>query len=194
MRSRSERTKSGRKASRLFIQITVTVLFLIAMLVNTIVIAQGLLAPVHVVASGSMAPDINTRDGLILRPANQENLQVGQVVVFPDPEVHSQHIVHRIVGIEQKGDASYLTTKGDNNPVADPILIPATSVEGRVALHLPGFGIFFDFVNSPYGFMLTVISPFMLLLLNCLFRARQDKLRAEGRHSRFFTANLIPAH
>jgi hypothetical protein len=105
-----------------------------------------------------------------------------------------EHIVHRIVGIEQKGDASYLVTKGDNNPVADPFLTPTATVEGRVAVCLPSFGLFFDFVNSPYGFALTVISPLLLMLLNCIFRARQDKLQSEGRHSLFFTAELIGVH
>ncbi len=194
MSNRKDRVKSERKASSYLIQIIVIALFLSAMVVNAIIIVQGLISPIHVVMSNSMAPNINTKDGLILGSANNENLRVGEVVVFPDPEVHSQHIVHRIVGIEQKGDEAYLTTKGDNNPVTDPFLIPANVVEGRVAVCLPGFGIFFDFVNSPYGFVLTVISPFLLLLLYSIVRARQDKLQAEGRYSRIFTGELIGAH
>ncbi len=191
MSSKSGRVKSGRKASSFFIQTTVIVLFLAAMVVNTVIIVQGLISPIHVVASNSMAPSINTRDGLILGSADPASLQVGEVVVFPDPEVHSQQIVHRIVGIEQQGDASYLVTKGDNNPVADPFLTPANNVVGRVAMCLPDFGLFFDFVNSPYGFALTVVSPLLLMLLNCFFRARQEKLVAEGRRSLFFTTELI---
>jgi signal peptidase len=193
MSSRSGRTKGEKRVSSLFIQITVIVLFLTAMVVNTVIIVQGVMSPIQVVASNSMAPYIDTRDGLILGSAAPESLQVGQVVVFPDPEVRSQRIVHRIVGIEQMDGAAYLVTKGDNNPVADPFLTPADNVEGRVAVLLPNFGIFFDFVNSPYGFALTVISPFMLLLLNCIFRARQDKLRLEGRYSLLFTSELIGA-
>jgi signal peptidase len=185
--------KSERKASSLFIQIMVMILFLAAMVVNTVILVQGVMSPIQVVASNSMAPYIETQDGLILGSADPASLQVGQVVVFPDPEVHSQRIVHRIVGIEQRDGAAYLVTKGDNNPVADPFLTPADNVEGRVAVRLPSFGIIFDFVNSPYGFVLTVISPFMLLLLNCIFRARQDKLRLEGRYSLLFTSELIGA-
>ncbi len=193
MSSRSGWAKSGRKASSIFIQTTVVVLFLAAMVVNTVIIVQGLTSPILVIASNSMAPNINTRDGLILGSADPASLQVGEVVVFPDPDVQSQHIAHRIVGIEQQGGASYLVTKGDNNPVADPFLIPAATVEGRVAMCLPNFGLFFDFVSSLYGFALTVAAPLLLLLLNSLFRARQDQLRAEGRDSFLFTTELIGA-
>jgi signal peptidase len=193
MSSGSGRAKSGRKASSIFIQTAVIILFLTAMVVNTVILVQGVMSPIKVVASNSMAPNINTRDGLILGSVDPEKLQVGEVVVFPDPEVHSKQIVHRIVGIEQQGEASYLVTKGDNNPVADPFLTPAANVVGRVAVCLPSFGIIFDFVNSLYGFALTVAAPLLLLLLNSLFRARQDKLRAEGRHSLLFTVELIGA-
>jgi signal peptidase len=194
MSSGSGRAKSGRKASSIFIQTAVIILFLTAMVVNTVILVQGVMSPIKVVVSNSMAPNINTRDGLILGSVDPEKLQVGEVVVFPDPEVHSEQIVHRIVGIEQQGEASYLVTKGDNNPAADPFLTPAASVVGRVAVCLPSFGIIFDFVNTLYGFALTVAAPFLLLLLNGFFRARQEKLRAEGRHSLLFTVELIGAH
>ena len=161
--------------------------------VNVLIIVQGVLSPVHVVAGNSMAPNIEPDDGLILGSADPGSLQVGQVVVFADPELRSQSVVHRIVGIEQKGDAAFLTTKGDNNQAPDPVLIPASEVQGRVLMRLPGFGVFLGFVNSPYGFMLTVVCPILLLVSYSLARSRQEQLLAGNRRSRLFTAELIGA-
>jgi signal peptidase len=183
--------KNERKTGSLFIRVSVAVLFIFSISVNALIIAQGLMSPVQVVESNSMAPNINTNDGLILGSADPGSLQVGQVVVFNDPTTHSQRIVHRIVGIEQEGGATFLATKGDNNPVADPLLVPESYVQGQVIMRVPGFGIFLNFVHSPYGFLLTVVSPILLILFYSLVRARQSKLMASNRRSLIFTVELL---
>jgi len=151
-----------------FIGCAAVLLLVFALGTNALIILQGALQPVHVVSGDSMAPGIRPEDGLVLAPAEPEELAVGQVVVFPDPEEPGQHIVHRIVGTERREGTVYLVTKGDNNPEPDPVLVPPGSVEGKVVLRLPAFGLFLDFVRTPFGFSACVICPVLLFFLWCL--------------------------
>jgi len=47
-----------------------------------------------------------------------------------------------------------LRTKGDNNPVPDPVLVDDDMLKGVVILHLPAIGIF---TISPYNYLLALV-------------------------------------
>ncbi len=180
---------NGRESRCCFLaQTLVTILFFFAVGVNALIIVQGAVAPVHVVAGSSMAPGIAPRDGLILSSPEPGELRVGDVVVFNDPEASSQLVVHRIVALEEKGGSIYLRTKGDNNPEADPFLILPGDVRGKVAARIPGFGVFYDFVRTPYGFLMTVVAPVLLFPLFLLSRSIERRLRGPRRDSSLMTA------
>ncbi len=166
-------------------------LFFFAMGVNTLIIAQGLSGPIHVVEGESMAPNLKPRDGVILGRIKPDNLRPGQVVVFSEPLDPSTQIVHRIVDIRQKSSGTYLVTKGDGNTTDDPFLVPEENVSGRVIVRLPEMGSFLAFVHSLYGFLVTVIFPSLVVMLYAFGRAMQEKLTNEGKLSLFFTFDLF---
>jgi len=67
--------------------------------------------------TGSMLPVLGAgSNGIRIKPANPEQIQVGDIISF---EKSNKLIVHRVVakGVDEKGD--YFITKGDNNTETD---------------------------------------------------------------------------
>ena len=73
------------------------------------------------IASGSMEPEINIGDLVIVRKCNVNDIEVGTVIEYKRKDFS---VVHRVVDKVQKDGRIILTTKGDNNtmPDADPVL------------------------------------------------------------------------
>lgn len=84
-----------------------------------------------VVVSGSMEPTIMTYSVSICTNATIEDIEVGDIVLF---EWGTQQVVHRCVekGFDEWENKVYITTKGDNNKVADPVLIYDSMIKGEV--------------------------------------------------------------
>ncbi|MGB9977657.1 signal peptidase I [Methanobacterium sp.] len=80
-----------------------------------IVVAQHM----NVVVSGSMEP-VMYRGDIVVVDQNPSSVQVGDIVVYKATWVN-EDVIHRVKEIYKTSDGStYLITKGDNNPVADP--------------------------------------------------------------------------
>ena len=156
--------------------LSMTVMVILALSVSLLIIFQFLFSPFHVVRSNSMSPNICTDDAIIIKDIDPSEIEVGNVVIFRDPDRSGNLIVHRVVGLENEGEKTYLTTRGDANPVEDPFRVKTQAVIGSVALKIPKFGAFLDFVQSPRGFTCLVIIPvaiFLLLVLSQGFRRRR---------------------
>jgi signal peptidase I len=145
-----------------------------AILANFLAIAQSLFSPLNVVQGDSMSPTIKSQDAVLVTSIG-EDLKEGEIVVFRDPEDPSQNIMHRIVRLEQKDGNTYAVTKGDGNDTVDPFMIPAEMIWGKVSFRLPNAGAFLDYLKSKPGFILCVVSPFLLLLIYLLAGAYLDK-------------------
>ena len=80
-----------------------------------IVVAQHM----NVVVSGSMEP-VMYRGDIVVVDQNTSSVQVGDIVVYKATWVN-EDVIHRVKEIYKTSNGStYLITKGDNNPVADP--------------------------------------------------------------------------
>ena len=95
------------------------------------------------VVTGSMQPTIPIGSIVLTERIPTDQLTVGDVVVFPDPDNTSLTIVHRIVWLshDQSGDV-LVRTKGDYNALPDSWTLkrPATSDADRVFYIIPGGG------------------------------------------------------
>jgi len=109
--------------------------------------------PVVVVVSGSMTPHINKGDLLFVQGRSPEDIrngsaieQDGDVIVFNAwglsgwPSAPRDPIVHRVIGKWLDGDTWYFQTKGDANPLQDPVPIPQNRVLGVVIGGIPYIG------------------------------------------------------
>lgn len=180
------------KAARLLAGVMVTGVFFFAMMVNTLIIAQGVSGPIHVVEGESMTPNLNPSDGVVLATADPGSLEPGQVVVFSQPFDPDLLVVHRIVEVEQRGDRTFLVTKGDGNTEADPFRVPEENVSGRVALRIPGIGGFLDFIQSTPGYLVTVILPILIAAMYVFRRVLMDLILASGWSSFLTGFELLP--
>jgi signal peptidase len=92
----------------------------------------------HVVVSGSMEPRLSAGDVVLTRPVLPQDLQPGQVLLFPDPEGADRLVLHRLVAFDGRGD---LVTRGDANQSDDTTHVPASSVIGEAQLRVPYVGL-----------------------------------------------------
>jgi len=143
--------------------------------------------PVMVVVSGSMVPTLEVGDLIIVRGVDPREITVGTIIVFRDPTNYEplnvltatgvKLIVHRVQGLEQKGDEIHFRTKGDHNPVQDPWIVPANYVVGVVIGRIPYVGIAVMKLREPFGRGLIII--LILVLVIYMFIEAGGKQRKE---------------
>lgn len=117
------------------------------------------------VYGGSMAPAINVGDLAVVAPARAEDLRVGDVITYRQPDKADVVVTHRIIGIEAdaSGRKSFVT-KGDSNNTTDQVAVDSATVLGRVAYVLPKLGYLVDFARRAEGKVLLIGVPGLLLL------------------------------
>jgi signal peptidase len=135
------------------------------------------------VTSGSMEPEIQPGDAVVIRPiTDPSQLRVGQVVTFYAGGDANKFITHRITGLysvvrrdqhshdalkDQNGNDivdPYISTKGDANHFPDPNLTPAAQVRGVVKEIHTGWGYLLGWGHSPRGRFLLFMPPLLMLL------------------------------
>ncbi|MBQ8472020.1 MAG: signal peptidase I [Bacilli bacterium] len=93
------------------------------------------------IASGSMQPNINKGDLVIIEKIKDENeyknLQIGQVIAYNYGDII---VVHRLVNIVNDKDEYYFYTKGDANNTIDNYPITEDMIIGTVNLKIPFIG------------------------------------------------------
>ncbi|HSF28179.1 MAG TPA: signal peptidase I, partial [Nitrosopumilaceae archaeon] len=83
-------------------------------------IAFGTDNPFYVVSSGSMVPNLNIFDVLVVQGNDPfDKIQKGDIIVFNRPSGHDRVIVHRVAEILDE-DPYVVRTKGDANPASIP--------------------------------------------------------------------------
>ena len=151
--------------ARLFSRLVLLFSFLAACLIYGVGFMAVLLnARPMVVTSGSMMPAIYQGDALIVRPADADAIQVGDIITFQN--YGKQNLTtHRVVGIREISGLLWYQTKGDNNSVADQDLTPYGAVYGKVRLVLPRVGYLLGFVATPTGALLIISLPLFIMLV-----------------------------
>lgn len=105
----------------------------------------------YTVLTGSMRPEINPGDVIIVKKINIEDVNSGDIITFnKDSEV----ITHRAIEAKDNG----IVTKGDNNNVLDSGQVTSTSLIGRVILIVPKIG----YVFHP-AYNILVVSIIMIM-------------------------------
>jgi signal peptidase len=108
--------------------------FMIALAVNEML--KPVLAtdtPVVAVFSESMLPTLEKGDLVVVRGGQE--IKLGDIVIYDSP-IYKYPIIHRVVSISDQG----VTTKGDNNSVADPWVTPLKKIHGTALMRIPYLG------------------------------------------------------
>jgi signal peptidase len=146
----------------------------------------GLYNPFYVVASGSMIPNLNIGDLLIIRhntsdtantPYSFNNLKVGDIIVFKTLGVNNerQHltIVHRVAHIftardENGNNQRIIVTKGDANPGSIRLLdypIMQANYIGKVVYVIPQLGLVTQVIRPPINYIIIGVIVIALIYL-----------------------------
>jgi len=120
-----------------------------------LMVVTGSESPIVVVLSGSMEPAFYRGDLLFLTNYREENIRVGEIVVFKI-EGRDIPIVHRVLKVHEKDDGSVkFLTKGDNNRVDDRGLyapgqywLTKKEVVGKARGYLPYIGMVTIIMND----------------------------------------------
>jgi len=115
------------------------------------------------VFSGSMEPGLKLGSVVVTRPVEAEEIKAGDIITFYSP-LNERLMSHRVVAAGH-GSGWHFQTKGDANEDADPLVVPAENVVGKVCLHLPYFGYFIQFVKTPLGLLLLICTPGLVVIV-----------------------------
>ena len=116
--------------------------------------------PFYVVSSGSMIPELQVFDVLVVQGNDPfETVDVGDIIVFDRPKDHDRVIVHRVVSIIDD-DPLTMRTKGDANPASIPGTdFPITEEEyiGKVAYVIPQVGYITRILTPPINYIIIAV-------------------------------------
>jgi signal peptidase I len=162
----------------------VLLILFIGLVVVTMVIARGIPAVMggstFVVAGGSMEPTIPLGSAVVTVPVAATDLAVGDIVSL---RVGEQHAVftHRIIRLAERDGAVWLETRGDANTAADPSIVPATDVIGRVSLSIPLAGYLVMVMSSLQGMLFLLSLGGLVLAGTWMLEALEDDLAESVR-------------
>ena len=131
-------------------------------------VISGTAFPIDIVTAGSMSPTLMEGDLVTLTPANIEDVEVGDVIVFkswiswPDEKL----VIHRVVEIKESWGKSALVTKGDANEWTDQsgphipepyvternFIGKALSI-GKQPLKIPFVGLIGKWINNDFNLL-----------------------------------------
>lgn len=133
--------------------------------------------PFYVVASGSMIPELQVYDLLIIQAHIPiDDIQIGDIIVFDRPSGHDKVIVHRVISITDD-EPRTLRTKGDNNPISiSGIDFPITEKEylGKVEYKIPQIGYVTQVLKPPTNYILIVIVIGFMIFREFFNRGKND--------------------
>lgn len=105
---------------------------------------------VRIIRSGSMEPAIAPGDAVLVRNVQVRDVREGDIVLLLHPR-STEVEAHRLLTMDDGNNAVSLVTKGDANPMSDPVVeVQPSAVVETVVLTIPKLG----YVISVLGFPL----------------------------------------
>ncbi|MGI0087922.1 MAG: signal peptidase I [Nitrosotalea sp.] len=116
--------------------------------------------PFYVVSSGSMVPNLNIFDVIVVNGNIPfDHIKVGDIIVFNVPITHDKVIVHRVAQILNQNPLT-IRTKGDANPGSIPgVDFPITQKDyiGKVVYVVPQIGYVTRILTPPINYIIIAV-------------------------------------
>ena len=128
-----------------------------------------------IVLTDSMYPDIKSGDLIICKTVETDEIQVGDVISFYDPEGNGTSVVtHQVIEILEEGGRRSFRTKGINNNTEDKLPVPADKVIAEYTdIRIPGAGNVAIFMQKTEGLIVCVVVPIVLFVGYDILRRRK---------------------
>ena len=169
---------SARKISKGIVKDIIIVVVGVLIIWIGLQIIFGTQNPFFVVSSGSMVPELEVFDVLIVQGNTPfEEVKVGDIIVFDRPSGHDRVIVHRVVAIIDE-DPFTLRTKGDANPASIPGTdFPITEEEyiGQVEYVIPQVGYITRILSPPINYIVIAIIVGVMIVKQIL-KSKKEKV------------------
>lgn len=134
--------------------------------------------------AGNNEDNFGGGDLIFVKTVKAEDVKKGDVISFFDPAGNGTSITsHRVVEIiNEDGKISFIT-KGDNNNTEDKLPVPAENLAGvYTGFKIAGAGSVAMFMQTPWGLIICVIVPIILLIgWDAVRRARYNKKHEEDK-------------
>lgn len=171
MKNKKEETRKIKKKKSKFVSILQYIIIIAMVAFNILFVLKAIKNPnktpdlfgikTFVIISGSMEPNINIGDMVIVKIAD-EPYKVGDIIAFREGNTV---IVHRIVEeIEANGKMKY-QTKGDNNNTVDKNLVEESCIEGVYKFKIPMVGNVFMFIYKNFVIIIIILLIIMIYKL-----------------------------
>ena len=115
---------------------------------------------------GNNEDNFNGGDLIFVKTVKPEEVKEGDVISFFDPQGNGTSITsHRVVEIINEDGKISFKTKGDNNNTEDKLPVPAESLAGvYTGFRIAGAGRVAMFMQTPWGLIICVVVPILLLI------------------------------
>ena len=124
-----------------------------------------------IVLSGSMKPQFDVGDLIIIKKTDSDLLKKGDVIAFRDKENYVT--THRIIEIVNQNNKTCFETKGDNNNTKDESVVCKDTIEGKYHSKISKAGNLVLFIQKPMGFAIMMLTIFSIGLVVCLFENKK---------------------
>ena len=145
--------------------------------------------PFYVVSSGSMVPNLNVNDILVVRDGNSfQDLKVGDIIVFDRPDGADRVIVHRVAEIfdDSEGNHQIIRTKGDANDGSIPgtdFPIREDDYIGKVAYVIPGAGVVTKILSPPVNYIIIAAIIALMVVTQISKRKNTDNKNNQSQQT-----------
>jgi signal peptidase len=167
---------------------------------------------VFIVMSDSMSKtDFDAGDIVLVKEVDPAALKEGDIIAYTSQNTHNfgETVTHKIrqLTTDAEGNPGFITY-GTTTDTDDETVVTYPYVLGKYTGHLPKVGAFFQFLKTTPGYIVCILTPFLLLILlqglNCikLFRrykqeqldemqAEREKIEAERLQSQKMMQELL---
>ena len=165
-----------------------------------------------IVMSDSMkATDFASGDLILVKQVDPDTLQPGDIIAYTsqNAESYGETITHKIRQrtTTEDGEPGFITY-GTTTDTDDEAVVTYPAILGRYVRRLPGVGRFFLFLKTTPGYIVCILTPFVLLILlegvHCVrlfaqykkmqqaeLQAERDRLKAEREETQQMKQQLM---
>ena len=175
--SKTDKSEKGGKCLPAFCSFLGTLIILLVICIALMFALPGLFGyEIYTVVSGSMEPALSPGSAVLVKYADPEKIELGEIVAFMDG---SEPVTHRV--IENHMVERELVTKGDANEIADFDPVPYGSVIGNVRYSVPLLGYYLTALTSLAGKAYLICFAACGLLLNLIASVLRDNRRYQEK-------------
>lgn len=134
----------------------------------------------YTVLTPSMEPELSVGDLVLVRLANAEEVEEGDIITFNPSENSEAYLTHRVTQKLENYQGTGVTcfrTKGDANETEDGFVLDSSRLIGKVSFHIPKLGYLIRFVQLRWYFVIPLVLLLIVFfeLLKIYFRAEDEQ-------------------